>query len=183
VRETVMTQTSRDALRRLVVAWILHSPSKNESVLQRRLNLISSLSLREAIGLPLDVATKAEPYAEVQPINRAEAILVIGQYGEAKHADKLEPLLQDSTVCMPLQAPQPGQPMANVQIRDVALAVMLHLSGQRPQDYGFARARLHPQQKFVLESLHCESDEKRAEALAKWQAFRAQKRRDAKKPG
>jgi hypothetical protein len=80
---------------------------------------------------------------------------------------------------MPLQAPQPGQPGPNVQIRDVALVVMLHLTGQRPADYGYPHARLQPQQAFVLESLHCESDEKRAEAAAKWREWRKSQKKAA----
>jgi hypothetical protein len=172
VRETVASQGPRDALRRLVVAWILHCPNKNEEILKRRLNLMTTLLLKEAVQLAIQVANRQQQHADVQPMTRAYALLVAGQLGNDKLVESLEPLLTDATICMPLQAPQPGQSASNVQIRDVALVVMLHLTGQRPADYGYHHARLQPQQLFVLESLHCESDERRAHAAAKWRDWR-----------
>jgi hypothetical protein len=188
VRETVALQGPNDALRRLVVAWILNCPNKNEEILKRRLNLIPALNLKEALQLPIDVAIKKGRYSNVQAMTRAYALLIAGQFGDAKLLDDIEPLLADTSICMPLQAPQPGQPVPTVQIRDVALVVMLHLTGQRPADYGYPHARLQPQQSFVLESLHCESDEKRAEAAAKWRAWRktdkgGEQKADTRQPG
>jgi hypothetical protein len=82
---------------------------------------------------------------------------------------------------MPLQAQIAGRPGANVQLRDVALVVALHLTGQRPADYGYLYARLQPQRTFQLDSLHCENDERRAEALSEWRAWRAaNKEREAR---
>jgi hypothetical protein len=172
IRETIMSQGPRDPLRRLVTAWILHCPNASEEIVTRRLNLITGLGIREAIGLPLEIAGKNEKYANLLPITRARALTIIGQYGNKTHVEELEPLLADTSIVMPLQAPQPAQAVPNVQIRDVALVMMLYLTGQRPMDYGYLHARLQPQQAFVLESLFCESDEKRAEATAKWRAWR-----------
>jgi hypothetical protein len=184
VREAVMSQGPRDAVRRLVAAWIHHCPNTNEDIVMRRLNLITGLGIREAIGLPLDVATQAKSYASLQPITRAKALTTVGQFGNRAHIEQLEPLLEDTSICMPLQGPQPGQPVPNVQIRDVALVVMLQLTGQQPADYGYLHARLQPQQAYVLESLHCESTEKQEAAAAKWRAWRkSQKGRELRVKG
>jgi hypothetical protein len=74
---------------------------------------------------------------------------------------------------MPLQAPQQGQRVTNVQVRDVALCVMLHLTDQKPSDYGYLHAQSSPQQVFHLHTLHVASDDVRADAAAKWKKWRA----------
>ncbi len=73
----------------------------------------------------------------------------------------------------------PGQPAGTVQIRDVALAVMLQLTDQRPADYGYPNAKLQQVPKlFQIQTLFRENDQQREEAIAKWHAWR-----DAKKSG
>jgi hypothetical protein len=161
-----------DAVRRLVSSWILHCPNKSEMILLRRLSLASAIDLKEALPLALAVAGGDPQYASVPPTVHAVAILLIGQIGNREHVNHLEPLLEDTTVCMPVQAPIPGQPAPNVQIRDVALVVMIHLTGQRAADYGYIHARLQPQRMFQLQTLHRENDEQRVAAAAKWRTWR-----------
>lgn len=174
IREALAAAGAQDAVRRLVSGWILNCPNESEHILARRLNLASTIDLEEALPLALAVAVGDPQYASVPPTTRAQAIMLVGQFGGREHVRRLEPLLEDATVCMPLQAQQlPGRPMANVQVRDVALVVMLHLTGQRPADYGYVHARLQPQRTFQLQTLHRENDEQRAEAVAKWRAWRA----------
>jgi hypothetical protein len=73
---------------------------------------------------------------------------------------------------MPIQVAQPGQPVPSVQVRDVALCVMLKLTNQKPSDYGYLHARLPPQQLFEIRSLHAANDQVRTAAAAKWKAWR-----------
>ncbi|MCI0334975.1 MAG: hypothetical protein L0228_17345 [Planctomycetes bacterium] len=175
ISEMLAAAAPQDAVRRLVIGWITHCPNKNESILARRLQLTSIMNLKEALPLALAVAGRDRQYENVMPVTRATAILVVGQFGAAKHVDILEPLLDDASVCMPVQAPQPGQPVANVQVRDVALVVLLHLTGQKPADYGYPHARLQPQQQpmFHIQTLHAANDQVRDDAVAKWKAWRA----------
>jgi hypothetical protein len=181
IQQRLATGAAGDAIRRLVVGWLVHCPNKNESILQRRLALASAISVKEALPLPLAVIRGDTQYAGVQPTTRAAAILLVGQLGDRQHVEHLEPLLEDTTICMPLQTQVAGRPGANVQLRDVALVVALHLTGQRPADYGYLYARLQPQRTFQLDSLHCENDERRAEAVAEWRAWRAaNKEREAR---
>jgi hypothetical protein len=163
----------QSALRRLVVGWCLNCPNRDEISVRRRLELMSMINLKEGLPLALDVATRKKPYENVLPTARAIAILAVGQFGGPEHVDQLEPLVEDASVCMPVQAPQPGQPMNNVQLRDVALVVMLHLTGQKPSDYGYLQVRMQPQQAFLLPSLFAANDQVRADAVAKWKAWRA----------
>jgi hypothetical protein len=97
---------------------------------------------------------------------------VVGQFGQPAHSVKIEPLLNDSRVCMPIQIAQPNQAMPNVQVRDVAMCVMLQLTGQKPVEYGYLHARLPAQHVFDLRTLHAANDQVRAAAAARWKAWR-----------
>jgi hypothetical protein len=157
----------------LAVAWLLHCPTKNENILQQRLSIISTAGLEEALPLPLAVIGGEAPYKRTQPFTRAVAALVIGQFGRAEHVDRLEPLLADTSTWNGngLQQQVPGQQA--VQVRDVALVVMLQLTGQKPADYGYVNARSQPQRSFQLQSLYRDNDQQRNEAIAKWRQWRA----------
>ena len=169
VRENMQAGNYRDAVRRLVVGWIMHCPNQSEGILNRRLYMASVNQLHESLPLAFDVAHASGNYAAVQPPTRAAAALLVGQLGGREHVERLEPLLEDATVCA---AAAPGQAATNVQIRDVALVVMLHLTGQRPADYGYVHARLQPEQMFQLQTLSIESDEQRVVAMDKWRDWR-----------
>jgi hypothetical protein len=172
IRESLAAAKTDDALRRLITSWILHCPNQSERILLRRLTLASAIDLKESLPLALDVASRDPKYATVPPVTRAIAVLLVGQLGSREHVDQLEPLLEDASVCMPVQAQVPGQAAPNVQVRDVALVVMIQLTGQRPMDYGYLQARLQPQRTFQLQTLFRENDAQRAEAVAKWRAWR-----------
>jgi hypothetical protein len=60
-----------------------------------------------------------------------------------------------------------------VQIRDVALVVMLQLTNQNPADYGFIHAQRQPQRLYDLRTLYLQDDEQRTAAAAKWRAWKA----------
>jgi hypothetical protein len=176
IRENLQAGPHRDAVRRLVAGWILLCPNQHEGILSRRLVIASMNQIDEAIPLALDVALGERKYARVQPVTRAIAILVVGQLGGGEHIGQLESLLDDDTVCSPVG---PGQATTSVQIRDVALVVMLHLSGQQPADYGYVHARIQPQQLFQLETLSAGTEQQRDQAIAQWRAWRAEQRRDS----
>jgi hypothetical protein len=175
LREHMQAGQFRDAIRRLVVAWIRDCPNRNEELLKRRFALASANELHEVVPWALSVAGGKGDSTRLQPTTRATAILLVGQLGQSDHIAALEPLLTDSAVC---SAAGPGQPDANVQICDVALVVMLHLSGQRPADYGYMDARLQPQLMYQFQTFSVDGGQQRAEAIAKWRAWRADPRRD-----
>jgi hypothetical protein len=169
--ESLRSDNRQDAVHRLAVAWLLHCPAKNENILQQRLSIISQIGVEDALPLPRAVIKGDDPYKRTQPSTRALATLVIGQFGGAEDMDRLEPLLENSANCNGLQQ-LPGQP--SVQVRDVALVVMLQLTGQRPADYGYVNARLQSPKLFQLATLGRENDQQRAEAIAKWRQWRAE---------
>jgi hypothetical protein len=176
IRENMQAGNFRDAVRRLVVGWIMYCPNRNEVILSRRLYMASMNQLHETLPLALDIAQAADEFANVQPPTRAAAVLLVGQLGDREHVSQLEPLLDDATVCA---AVGPGGAAANVQLRDVALVVLLHLTGQQPAEYGYVHARLQPEQMFQLQTLSVQSDEQRAAALQKWRQWRNEHPNDA----
>jgi hypothetical protein len=170
IRDSLQIGNYRTALRRLVVGFILHCPNHHEALVGRRIYLASTNDLKEALPLALAVVGGDEKYASVQPMTKAAAMLLIGQFGGPEHVEHVEPLLEDSTVLRLSQAP--GQ-AGNIQIRDVALVVLVTLTGQLPADYGYVNARMQAQKMYQLPTLHVASDELRAQAAAKWRAWRA----------
>ena len=98
---------------------------------------------------------------------------MIGQLGDRSHIDRLEPLLNDSSVCQSMQLQGAGRPTTVVQVRDVALVMLLALTDQAPSEYGYLAVPPQPGRKFEIPNLTRESDQQRTEAIAKWRAWRA----------
>jgi len=175
LREALQADNQRSTIRRLVASWILHCPNQSDLILQRRMSVASMHGISEALPLALAVAGGDPPYVRIQPQTRAGAIVLVGQLGKREHAERLEPLLEDATVCFPPSGAQAaGQAANTVQLRDVALVVMLHLTDQRPTDYGYVRARMQSPGLYQIPTLFVQNDQQRAEALAKWRAWKAE---------
>lgn len=184
LREAVTAGPHHEPIRRLLAAWILHCPNNSHEVLKQRLDIASVHELREALPLALAVAHGDPDYITVPPITKATAILLVGQLGGAEHVAHLEPLLEDESLCSVVRViPAAGNlnglaaAAANVEVRDVALATMLHLTGQDPADYGFTHAVRQPPGVYNLASLYMENNEKRQAAAEKWRAWRSQQSR------
>jgi hypothetical protein len=173
VRDTPLRDGSQEAFRRLVVSYVRNCPNNGEMALGCRLRVIAAASLEEGLPLALAIASGDPEYVRATPLTRANAALLVGQLGTREHVDRLEPLLGDSAICIGMMGQVAGQNGATVQVRDVALCVMLHLTEQSPADYGYAAARLQPPRMFDVQSLYRHNDQQREEAIAKWRAWRA----------
>jgi hypothetical protein len=171
IREALQNEKTREPVRKLVVGWLLNCPNKNENILRQRLTMISANGLVQALPLALAIVGGDPQYLRVQPLAKAEAALIVGQLGKREHIDQLESLLEDTTVCLQSPTPVPGQPAHTVQVRDVALVVMLQLTQQNAADYGYLNARLQPTRTFQMQTLFRDSDEERAKAIAKWRQW------------
>jgi HEAT repeat protein len=175
LREAMQDDNDRNAIRRLAASWVLHCPNPSDMVLQRRLSAASRHNFSEALPLALDIAGGDPQYLRAQPQTRAAAILLVGQLGKREHAERLEPMLEDAAVCFApggVQAAGDGPNL--VQVRDVALVVMLHLTDQRPPDYGYVHARMQSSGLFQLPTLFLANDEQRAAAIDKWKNWKAE---------
>jgi len=84
----------------------------------------------------------------------------------------VEPFLKDKTPYA-TAVPINGKTKYRTQIRDIALAVLVHLSSQDPKQFGFDRIRKNSLYLFDPHSLAFADDESRATAILHWAEFRS----------
>jgi hypothetical protein len=108
-------------------------------------------------------ALKAGKASQVQ--TRAVALCCIGTLGGREHIPQIAGLLKDDAE---VQAFAARNAQGTVRVRDVALAMTIHLSGQNPKDYGFAFWNIYPNSLIPYHQLGFASNEARAAAFKKW---------------
>jgi hypothetical protein len=183
IAEALGTPQAKSATRRLIAAWIVNCPNRNDQVLQIRLQTILDRQLTEALPLALKVVEKDPKYLTLSPMHQLWALLAIGRLGSEQHVAAIEPLMEDRGIIPIGQQVTPlGNEVKSIQIRDVALAMALHLTGQEPLTYGFLHANPNPSTVYDLPTLGLETDERRAEALEQWRAWRVQHKLDTPRP-
>jgi len=183
LREALASGQPDNALRRLVSAWIIHCPNRSGPVLSQRLTIMLQQQLAEALPLALEIIEPDPKYMMVSPSLQVMAILAVGKLGSEKNVADLEPLLDDRSevrTTQPVNTLADGS--ASIQVRDVALAALLHLTDQEPLTYGFLHARTHPPSLFDVRSLSMQNDQRRAAAIEQWRAWRAQHKLRAPRP-
>jgi hypothetical protein len=168
-------------IRRLLSYWVVHREADNANLLTQKLSLAAIYDLEGALPLAVSVAVGETPWSSVPPNVRAMAILVVGRLADERSIEHLEPLLDDETECARrargrirvLQAEGGLQVEdAAIEIRDVALAVMVRQSGQELAEYGI-HAEPHEQLLFKLATTGFSSDAARSIALTKWRRWRS----------
>lgn len=88
----------------------------------------------------------------------------------------LEELLDDHAVCYKRAHPQTQKLIFECQLRDVALATLMHLYGQDPKKFGFQQLQSNPQFVFQPYTIGFSSEDQRRTAHQKWEVFRALKK-------
>jgi hypothetical protein len=112
--------------------------------------------------------------AEVAQSNaRQIALVVMGRYGDRSHVSLVERLLGDTSRCEigVSGGPDPKQ-ARQMQVRDLALAVLIHLTDQELGDYGTATPQAYGPVGFPLRALSFPDDAARDAAHKKWVAWR-----------
>jgi hypothetical protein len=107
------------------------------------------------------------------PQLRQFALLAIGRFGDRKHVPLVEKHLADATACGAIQAHNPPV-QVELQIRDVVLAVLIHLTDQRAADYGAVMEQVSPQSVFQIPTLGFSKSPQRDAALARWAKWRSE---------
>lgn len=116
------------ASRKMLVSYL--ETRSNPSTVQQVFYIARTMQLKEA----LPIAVKAVQDKASQGFVRGQAILFIGSMGGRENMKDLEALLTDKTN---LGSMNTGTMQITVQMRDVALAGLIQLSGQNVQDYEF----------------------------------------------
>jgi hypothetical protein len=163
--------TTASPMKKLLADWVSRSFGSDSTATYQTMMLALQLNMREAIAPALLILKDGG----TAPHMRQYAVLVVGRFGGPEHIAQLEPLLADSSVCAQQQmTANKVVTIVETQIRDVALAVMVHLSNQKLPEFGFARAQVNAMVLYNTASLGFAKAEDREAALRKWQAFRAQ---------
>ncbi len=103
------------------------------------------------------------------PLTMCTAALCVARFGDKSHVPALEALLTNEAA---YQFAVANQPVA-VQVRDAALAGLLHLTGQDLKAYGFEKAEPNATYVYTVSSLYFADSAARDAALKKWNEWKA----------
>lgn len=154
-------------LKKLVGRWI----TKDDTAASVNQNLIFAAQLEmkdEALAISTRVLSSDDSDAKT----RKMAILLVGRFGDKSHRATLERLLTDTTSCGIVPTAKPAR-QVELQIRDVALAVLLHITDQNLRAYGFPSAQPYGETAFREGALGFADPAAREAALRKWAKWRA----------
>lgn len=120
----------------------------------------------------LALATKVLRNEPASAQLRQFALLAIGRFGDQENLPLVEKYLGDSNTCGTIQLSTPPR-QVDIQLRDVALAVAVHLAGQDVDGYGAATVQSSPYTYFKVPTLAFADAAKRDAALRRWAEFRS----------
>ncbi len=151
-------------LKKMLTQWI--TKESDSTVGYYNLMLAFNFELPEG----LEIALRLLNGGGGQTHMRQYALLAVGRFGAQKHISVVEPYLNDATICFTQQV---NNRQIQVQVRDIALGVLVKMSGLDMKEYGFEGAQPHPQMLFNPGSLSFADPAKRDAAIKKWRAWSA----------
>jgi hypothetical protein len=152
------------AFRQLVGAFITRTTGS--SSLYQGLHF----ALRHELPEGLVAAERALDDETCLPHVRQLAILTVARFGDQRHVEKLQTLLNDSHVFTSRAAAAQEAQRLECQVRDLALAALVHLVGKDPREFGFKHLQLHAQWVFDPTTVGFLSQEERMAAIRKWRS-------------
>jgi hypothetical protein len=148
-------------IRRLLAAWVAGARDVSASI---RMNIGSRFELPTAVVPAVELID-----AQVHGSQLQYAVFTIARLGTGEQIPVLEGLLENQVV---LSERQRGDEEAfTCQVRDVALAGLIHLIGKRPRNFGFAELRPHSNSLYGLNTAGFATEELRATAFHKWRLW------------
>lgn len=148
-----------EAYRRLFAAWLARE--RYSLTLRRGIDIAAQNKVTEVIPSLLSIARDPGNVAYV----RATALLGLGEVGNRATIKELEPFFNDKLQVANVMVN--GQ-RGTVEIRDLALAASVRLTGQAYTDFGFERKPPPSALTMSYTYFAFGSDEKRQQALTKW---------------
>lgn len=146
-------------LKKLLGAWV----GRNSGVASSYHNFM--LALQYGLAEALEPATASLRSGSAQPYAQQYAMLVVGRFGSAEQVPLIEALLNDHSV---LGSNNIDQQEVRTEVCDIALAILLHLTSEDPQAYGFKFLQKNPQSVIMPLSAGFANDNDRQSAIKKW---------------
>jgi hypothetical protein len=163
-QNTVRNGPAAESFKKLFLAWMEQRTDVNS--VNHCLAMVQQLNIKEGV----DFAARVMKNKEMQVYVRAQAATVLGKMGGKEHITPLEGLLDDDAQVGNFN--MNGQ-LCITQMRDVALAMVIHLSGQKPQEFGFEFLKNQPNTVFSYPYLGFADDKERSAARKKWKEWAA----------
>jgi hypothetical protein len=160
----------RDSVRKLLGAWIRRG---EDFQAYQGIMLAMQYEMKDA----LPPAERLLKNANIQGHMKQYALVAIAKFGDESHIPLLEGALADEK---PIGTWQVNNVNINTQLRDVALASLVHVTKQDFKAYGFDRIQMTQPYLFNPITAGFADNNQRVKALDKWKTYRAQnKNKDA----
>lgn len=176
-----LADEAKPAFRRLVVNWLDTRDDANE--LYTAMQLAKNLGLKDAPAARY-AAKLLEAPGNGPGVYKMLALTALAQTGGKEHLPTLAKAMTDESAQVVAVANGPnGVQQVQVQVRDVALAMSLILTDQKPEDYGFElRARGGGDAvKYSYSTYRFADDKARDAAFARWKEYEAKHGAEGKK--
>lgn len=157
--------------RAIVVEWVKTRDDTYQ--LSAALTIAESLELKE--GAEVAIRLLATPGPSTYRTRAASALV---RLGTREHLPALEKLLTDEAKLAAVR-PVNATEVVDLQVRDIALATAVTITGQRPEDYGFVEQYPGAGVRASYGNWYLTAD-RRGAAFEKWKAWR-EKNPDARK--
>ena len=161
--------SQRDVLRKMLATWIENARSWDGF---HAMLLAMQYDIPEGLA-PARRLLESDAGDPNQSVYRGFALQTFARFGDESHIPIVEPFLEDASSYGGTLAIS-DKAKYQTQIRDIALATLVHLAKQDPKKFGFNRLKTNSTQVFNTSSVSFEDDAKRSEAISMWHAFRAE---------
>ncbi len=150
-----------DLLKRILGAWIGRDASPD--TLETNLQVALQMNLKEGLAPALAGLQRAG----LTPQAKMTALIAIDKFGGKDHLPAIAPSLKDTDVCraMPLG---PNEPIKQLEVRDVALAVSIRLSGEESTKFGMKPIQQNQILLYQPQTMMFNSPAERDAAFKKW---------------
>lgn len=174
LRQELTVKGPGSPFKKVVLGWMLRLT--DDYALSQALDAAVRLGLPDCVVLAKKVVSGKKGGGGA----RAHALVVLGKADAKANRALFESLLEDKASVSGFGIGVANGPaiQGQTEVRDVALAMLVHLSGQKPADYGFAYTRSGNDFLFNAPFLGFSNGSEREAALKKWKAWKA-----AEKPG
>ena len=162
-KQMIQGSRHKDILMKMISQLVLKETSKTSRYYPIMLTLNYDM---KTTGLTLGRRLlKAQPTAFS---TTQYAAIAVARFGDQKDISLLVPHLKNVSVCHTWSNPQIQPGVIKTQVRDVILALLIHMTKQDHKEYGFELLRTTPTTLFHTYTCGFTKEEKREAAQAKW---------------